>query len=139
MNLKNIYNQNVLQLYNIALLEIRKHIAVYDSKLLQEDVISSESTKLLKKIFSALPKMYQKLVGFIEKQENASAINQAKFMVQQLKDIRKQIKSIKETIESHNNNVSIIAEDLASLQILDGLAKEEIDNLKDYLTVLEGA
>lgn len=58
MNLRNEYNQNVLQLYKIALSEIQKHEAVYTSSL-KEAIINPESVKLLKKIFAAIPKMYQ--------------------------------------------------------------------------------
>lgn len=36
MNLGNEYNQNVLQLYKIALSEIQKHEAVYTSSLKEE-------------------------------------------------------------------------------------------------------
>lgn len=68
MNLRNEYNQNVLQLYKIALSEIQKHEAVYTSSL-KEAIINPESVKLLKKIFAAIPKMYQIFIDFIEKQK----------------------------------------------------------------------
>lgn len=136
MNLRNEYNQNVLQLYKIALSEIQKHEAVYTSSL-KEAIINFESVKLLKKIFAAIPKMYQIFIDFIEKQKKEDAIDQAKFMIKQLEDARSKITSVKETIESHNNDTLIVDDDIASLLKLDSLAKEEIDNLKDYLIVLK--
>lgn len=136
MNLGNEYNQNVLQLYKIALSEIQKHEAVYTSSL-KEAIINPESVKLLKKIFAAIPKMYQIFIDFIEKQKKEDAIDQAKFMIKQLEDVRSKITSVKETIESHNNDILIVDDDTASLLKLDSLAKEEIDNLKDYLIVFK--
>lgn len=136
MNLRNEYNQNVLQLYKIALSEIQKHEAVYTSSL-KEAIINPESVKLLKKIFAAIPKMYRIFIDFIEKQKKEDAIDQAKFMIKQLEDVRSKIASVKETIESHNNDTLIVDDDIASLLKLDSLAKEEIDNLKDYLIVFE--
>lgn len=136
MNLGNEYNQNVLQLYKIALSEIQKHEAVYTSSL-KEVIINPESVKLLKKIFAAIPKMYQIFIDFIEKQKKEDAIDQAKFMIKQLEDVRSKITSVKETIESHNNDILIADDDIASLLKLDSLAKEEIDNLKDYLIVFK--
>lgn len=136
MNLRNEYNQNVLQLYKIALSEIQKHEAVYTSSL-KEAIINPKSVKLLKKIFAAIPKMYQIFIDFIEKQKKEDAIDQAKFMIKQLEDVRSKITSVKETIESHNNDILIADDDIASLLKLDSLAKEEIDNLKDYLIVFK--
>lgn len=136
MNLRNEYNQNVLQLYKIALSEIQKHEAVYTSSL-KEAIINPESVKLLKKIFAVIPKMYRIFIDFIEKQKKENAIDQAKFMIKQLGDVRSKITSVKEAIESHNNDILIVDEDIASLVKLDYLAKEEIDNLKDYLIVLK--
>lgn len=136
MNLRNEYNQNVLQLYKIALSEIQKHEAVYTSSL-KEAIINPESVKLLKKIFAVIPKMYQIFIDFIEKQKKEDAIDQAKFMIKQLEDVRSKITSVKETIESHNNDTLIVDDDIASLLKLDSLAKEEIDNLKDYLIVFK--
>lgn len=136
MNLGNEYNQNVLQLYKIALSEIQKHEAVYTSSL-EEAIINPESVKLLKKIFAAIPKMYQIFIDFIEKQKKEDAIDQAKFMIKQLEDVRSKITSVKETIENHNNDILIVDDDIASLLKLDSLAKEEIDNLKDYLIVFK--
>lgn len=136
MNLRNEYNQNVLQLYKIALSEIQKHEAVYTSSL-KEVIINPESVKLLKKIFAVIPKMYQVFIDFIEKQKKEDTIDQAKFMIKQLEDVRSKITSVKEAIESHNNDILIVDEDIASLVKLDYLAKEEIDNLKDYLIVLK--
>lgn len=136
MNLRNEYNQNVLQLYKIALSEIQKHEAVYNSSL-KEAIINPESVKLLKKIFAAIPKIYQIFIDFIEKQKKEDAIDQAKFMIKQLEDVRSKITSVKETIESHNNDILIADGDIASLLKLDSLAKEEIDNLKDYLIVFK--
>lgn len=134
MNLRNEYNQNVLQLYKIALSEIQKHEAVYTSSL-KEAIINPESVKLLKKIFAAIPKIYQIFIDFIEKQKKEDAIDQAKFMIKQLEDVRSKITSVKETIESHNNDILIADGDIASLLKLDSLAK--IDNLKDYLIVFK--
>lgn len=136
MNLRNEYNQNVLQLYKIALSEIQKHEAVYTSSL-KEAIINPESVKLLKKIFAVIPKMYQIFIDFIEKQKKEDAIDQAKFMIKQLEDVRSKITSVKETIESHNNDILIADDDIASLLKLGSLAKEEIDNLKDYLIVFK--
>lgn len=136
MNLRNEYNQNVLQLYKIALSEIQKHEAVYTSSL-KEAIINPESVKLLKKIFAVIPKMYQIFIDFIEKQKKEDATDQAKFTIKQLEDVRSKITSVKETIESHNNDTLIVDDDIASLLKLDSLAKEEIDNLKDYLIVLK--
>lgn len=136
MNLRNEYNQNVLQLYKIALSEIQKHEAVYFNSL-KEAIINSESVELLKKIFAAIPKTYQVFINFIEKQKKEDAIDQAKFMIKQLEDVRNKIASVKETIESHNNDTLIVDDDIASLLKLDSLAKEEIDNLKDYLIVFK--
>lgn len=136
MNLRNEYNQNVLQLYKIALSEIQKHEAVYTSSL-KEAIINPESVKLLKKIFAAIPKMYRIFIDFIEKQKKENAIDQAKFMIKQLEDVRSKITSVKETIESHNNDTLIVDDDIASLLKLDSLAKEEIDNLRDYLIVFK--
>lgn len=136
MNLRNEYNQNVLQLYKIALSEIQKHEAVYTSSL-KEAIINPESIELLKKIFAAIPKMYQIFIDFIEKQKKEDAIDQARFIIKQLEDVRSKIDSVKETIESHNNDALIVDDDIASLLKLDSLAKEEIDNLKDYLIVFE--
>ena len=136
MNLRNEYNQNVLQLYKIALSEIQKHEAVYTSSL-KEAIINPESVELLKKIFAAIPKMYQVFIDFIEKQKKEDAIDQAKFMIKQLEDVRGKIASVKETIESHNNGTLIVDDDIASLLKLDSLAKEEIDNLEDYLIIFE--
>lgn len=136
MNLRNEYNQNVLQLYKIALSEIQKHEAVYTSSL-KEAIINPESVKLLKKIFAVIPKMYQIFIDFIEKQKKEDATDQAKFMIKQLEDVRSKITSVKETIESHNNDTLIVDDDIASLLKLDSLAKEEIDNLKDYLIVFK--
>ena len=136
MNLRNEYNQNVLQLYKIALSEIQKHEAVYTS-FLKEAIINPESVKLLKKIFAAIPKTYQIFIDFIEKQKKEDAIDQARFMIKQLEDVRSKIASVKETIESHNNDTLIVDDDIASLLKLDSLAKEEIDNLKDYLIVFK--
>lgn len=136
MNLRNEYNQNVLQLYKIALSEIQKHEAVYTSSL-KEAIINPESIKLLKKIFAVIPKMYQIFIDFIEKQKKEDAIDQAKFIIKQLEDVRSKITSVKETIESHNTDILIVDDDIASLLKLDYLAKEEIDNLKDYLIVLK--
>ena len=136
MNLRNEYNQNVLQLYKIALSEIQKHEAVYTSSL-KEAIINPESVELLKKIFAAIPRMYQVFIDFIEKQKREDAIDQAKFTIKQLEDVRSKITSVKETIESHNNDALIVDDDIASLLKLDSLAKEEIDSLKDYLIVFE--
>ena len=136
MNLRNEYNQNVLQLYKIALSEIQKHEVVYASSL-QEAIINPESVELLKKIFAAIPRMYQVFIDFIEKQKREDAIDQAKFTIKQLEDVRSKITSVKETIESHNNDALIVDDDIASLLKLDSLAKEEIDSLKDYLIVFE--
>lgn len=136
MNLRNEYNQNVLQLYKIALSEIQKHEAVYTSSL-KEAIINPESVKLLKKIFAVIPKTYQIFIDFIEKQKKEDAIDQAKFMIKQLEDVRSKITSVKETIESHNTDILIVDDDIASLLKLDSLAKEEIDNLKDYLIVFK--
>lgn len=136
MNLRNEYNQNVLQLYKIALSEIQKHEAVYNSSL-KEVVINPDSVELLKKIFATIPKMYQVFIDFVEKQKKEDAIAQVKFMIQQLESIRTKIASIKETIESHKNDALIVDDDIASLLKLDSLAKEEIDNLKDYLIIFK--
>lgn len=136
MNLRNEYNQNVLQLYKIALSEIQKHEAVYTSSL-KEAIINPESVKLLKKIFAVIPKTYRIFIDFIEKQKKENAIDQAKFMIKQLEDVRSKITSVKETIESHNNDTLIVDDDIASLLKLDSLTKEEIDNLKDYLIVFK--
>ena len=136
MNLRYEYNQNVLQLYKIALSEIRKHEAVYNSSL-KEAVINPDSVELLKKIFATIPKMYQVFIDFVEKQKNEDAIAQVKFMLQQLESVRTKIASIKETIESHKNDALIVDDDIASLLKLDSLAKEEIDNLKDYLVIFK--
>lgn len=136
MNLRNEYNQNVLQLYKIALSEIQKHEAVYNSSL-KEAVINPDSVELLKKIFATIPKMYQVFIDFVEKQKKEDAIAQVKFMIQQLESIRTKIASIKETIESHKNDALIVDDDIASLLKLDSLAKEEIDNLKDYLIIFK--
>lgn len=136
MNLRNEYNQNVLQLYKIALSEIQKHEAVYTGSL-KEAIINPESVKLLKKIFATIPKMYRIFIDFIEKQKKEDAIDQAKFMIKQLEDVRSKITSVKETIESHNNDTLIVDDDIASLLKLDSLTKEEIDNLKDYLIVFK--
>jgi len=136
MNLRNEYNQNVLQLYKIALSEIRKHEAVYNSSL-KEAVINPDSVELLKKIFATIPKMYQVFIDFVEKQKNEDEIAQVKFMLQQLESVRTKIASIKETIESHKNDALIVDDDIASLLKLDSLAKEEIDNLKDYLVIFK--
>lgn len=136
MNLRNEYNQNVLQLYKIALSEIQRHEAVYTSSL-KEAIINPESVKLLKRIFAVIPKMYQIFIDFIEKQKKEDATDQAKFMIKQLEDVRSKITSVKETIESHNNDTLIVDDDIASLLKLDSLTKEEIDNLKDYLIVLK--
>lgn len=136
MNLRNEYNQNVLQLYKIALSEIQKHEAVYTSSL-KEAIINPESVELLKKIFATIPKMYQIFIDFIEKQKKEDATDQAKFMIRQLEDVRSKIASVKETIESHNNGTLIVDDDIASLLKLDSLAKEEIDNLEDYLIIFE--
>lgn len=136
MNLRNEYNQNVLQLYKIALSEIQKHEAVYNSSL-REAIINPDSVDLLKKIFATIPKMYQVFIDFVEKQKKEDAIAQVKFMIQQFESIKTKITSIKETIESHKNEVLIIDDDIASLLKLDSLAKEEIDNLKDYLTIFK--
>lgn len=136
MNLRNEYNQNVLQLYKIALSEIRKHEAVYNSSL-KEAVINPDSVELLKKIFAAIPKMYRVFIDFVENRKKEDAIAQVKFMIQQLESIRTKIASIKETIESHKNDALIVDDDIASLLKLDTLAKEEIDNLKDYLIIFK--
>lgn len=136
MNLRNEYNQNVLQLYKIALSEIQKHEAVYNSSL-KEAVVNPDSVELLKKIFAAIPKMYQVFVDFVEKQKKEDAIAQVKSTIQQLESIRTKIASIKETIESHKNDALIVDDDIASLLKLDSLAKEEIDNLKDYLIIFK--
>lgn len=136
MNLRNEYNQNVLQLYKIALSEIQRHEAVYTSSL-KEAIINPESVKLLKRIFAVIPKMYQVFIDFIEKQKKEDATDQAKFMIKQLEDVRSKITSVKETIESHNNDTLIVDDDIASLLKLDSLTKEEIDNLKDYLIVFK--
>lgn len=136
MNLRNEYNQNVLQLYKIALSEIQKHEAVYNSSL-KEAVINPDSVELLKKIFATIPKMYQAFIDFVEKQKKEDAIAQVKFMIQQLESIRTKIASIKETIESHKNDALIVDDGIASLLKLDSLAKEEIDNLKDYLIIFK--
>lgn len=137
MNLRNEYNQNVLQLYKIALSEIQRHEAVYTSSL-KEAIINPESVKLLKRIFAVIPKMYQIFIDFIEKQKKEDATDQAKFMIKQLEDVRSKITSVKETIESHNNDTLIVDDDdIASLLKLDSLTKEEIDNLKDYLIVFK--
>lgn len=58
-------------------------------------------------------------------------------MIKQLEDVRSKITSVKETIESHNTDILIVDDDIASLLKLDSLAKEEIDNLKDYLIVFK--
>lgn len=134
--MRNEYNQNVLQLYKIALSEIQKHEAVYTSSL-KEAIINPESVKLLKKIFAVIPRMYQIFIDFIEKQKKEDTIDQAKFMIKQLEDVRSKITSVKETIESHNTDILIVDDDIASLLKLDSLAKEEIDNLKDYLIVFK--
>ena len=73
MNLRNEYNQDVLQLYKIALSEIQKHEAVYNSSL-KEAIINPESVKLLKKIFAVIPKMYQIFIDAVHVGEHAIAI-----------------------------------------------------------------
>ena len=138
MDMKNIYNQNVIQLYKVAMLEIKKHIAVYGSNMLKEAVINKDSIDLLKRVFSVLPKMYNNFLTFLEKQENANAINQLDYMIKELENVRAEVKEIRDTIKSHNNDVGITANDLASIQKLDGLVAEQLEDLKDHKTILEG-
>lgn len=135
--MKNIYNQNLIQLYKTALMEIKKHLAVFGSRTFEEAIISKDSIELLKKIFASIPKMYSKFIAFVDKEENTSAFQQVEFMIKELEKIRETIKSIKETIGSHKNDCGIEADDFARIQRLDALAAEQISDLNDHKIVLE--
>lgn len=135
--MKNIYNQNLIQLYKTALMEIKKHLAVSGSRTFEEAIISKDSIELLKRIFASIPKMYSKFIAFVTKEENTSALQQVEFMIKELEKIREIIKSIKETIGSHKNDCGIEADDFARIQRLDALAEEQISDLNDHKIVLE--
>lgn len=131
--MKNIYNQNLIQLYKTALLEIKKHLAVSGSELLEQSIISKDSIELIEKIFSYIPSMYFKFLEFLKKQERSIALQQKKFVISELEKIRMTIGDIKREIGSHKNNPGIEAEDFTRLQKLDALAKGQIEELNSSL------
>lgn len=131
--MKNIYNQNLIQLYKTALLEIRKHLTVSGSDLLEQSIISKDSVELIEKIFSYIPTMYFKFLEFLKKQERSIALQQKEFVISELEKIRLTIGDIKREIGSHKNNPGIEAEDFTRLQKLDALAKGQIEELNSSL------
>lgn len=124
--MKNIYNQNLIQLYKTALLEIRKHLTVSGSELLEQSIISKDSVKLIEKIFSYIPSMYFKFLEFLKNQESSIALQQKEFVISELKKIQLTIGDVKKEIYSHKNKSGIEAEDLLRIQKLDALAKERL-------------
>lgn len=131
--MKNIYNQNLIQLYKTALLEIRKHLTVSGSELLEQSIISKDSVKLIEKIFSYIPSMYLKFLEFLKNQESSIALQQKEFVISELEKIRLTIGDIKREIGSHKNNPGIEAEDFTRLQKLDVLAQGQIEELNSSL------
>lgn len=131
--MKNIYNQNLIQLYKTALLEIKKHLAVSGSELLGESIISKDSIELLEKIFSSIPNMYSKFLAFLNRLENTSTLQQKEFVISELEKIRMTIDDLKIEIDTHKNNPGIEAEDFVRLQKLDALAKGQIEELNSSL------
>lgn len=129
--MKNIYNQNLIQLYKTALLEIRKHLTVSGSELLEQSIISKDSIELIEKIVTSIPTMYSKFFEFLKKQESSIALQQKEFVISELEKIRLTIGDVKKEIYSHKNKSEIEAEDLLRIQKLDALAKEQIEDLND--------
>lgn len=129
--MKNIYNQNLIQLYKTALLEIRKHLTVSGSELLEQSIISKDSIELIEKIVISIPTMYSKFIEFLKKQESSIALQQKEFVISELKKIQLTIGDVKKEIYSHKNKSEIEAEDLLRIQKLDALAKEQIEDLND--------
>lgn len=129
--MKNIYNQNLIQLYKTALLEIKKHLAVSGSELLEQSIISKDSVELIEKTFSYIPSMYFKFLEFLKKQERSIALQQKEFVISELEKIRLTIGDIKKEIDSHKNKSGIEAEDLLRIQKIDEMAIEQIEDLND--------
>ena len=129
--MKNIYNQNLIQLYKTALLEIRKHLTVSGSELLEQSIISKDSVKLIEKIFSYIPSMYFKFLEFLKSQESSIALQQKEFVISELEKIRLTIGDIKKEISSHENKSGVEAEDFIRIQKIDEMAKEQIEDLND--------
>lgn len=129
--MKNIYNQNLIQLYKTALLEIRKHLTVSGSELLEQSIISKDSVELIEKIVTSIPTMYSKFFEFLKNQESSIALQQKEFVISELKKIQLTIGDVKKEIYSHKNKSEIEAEDLLRIQKLDALAKEQIEDLND--------
>lgn len=129
--MKNIYNQNLIQLYRTALLEIKKHLAVSGSELLEQSIINKDSVELIEKIFSYIPSMYFKFLEFLKKQESSIALQQKEFVISELEKIRLTIGDIKKEIDSHKNKSRIEAEDLLRIQKIDEMAIEQIEDLND--------
>ena len=131
--MKNIYNQNLIQSYKTALLEIKKYLAVSGSVLLEQSIISKDSIELIEKIVTSIPTMYSKFLEFLKKQESSIALQQKEFVISELEIIRLTIGDIKKEIGSHKNNPGIETEDFTRLQKLDALAKGQIEELNSSL------
>lgn len=129
--MKNIYNQNLIQLYKTALLEIRKHLTVSGSELLEQSIISKDSIELIEKIVTSIPTMYSKFFEFLKKQESSIALQQKEFVISELEKIRLTIGDIKKEIGSHENKSGVEAEDFIRIQKIDEMAKEQIEDLND--------
>lgn len=131
--MKNIYNQNLIQLYKTALLEIRKHLTVSGSELLEQSIISKDSVELIEKIVTSIPTMYSKFFESLKKQESSIALQQKEFVISELKKIQLTIGDVKKEIYSHKNKSEIEAEDLLRIQKLDALAQGQIEELNSSL------
>lgn len=129
--MKNIYNQNLIQLYKTALLEIKKHLAVSGSELLEQSIISKDSIELIEKIVTSIPTMYSRFLEFLKKQESSIALQQKEFVISELEKIRLIIGDIKKEISSHENKSGVEAEDLLRIQQIDEMAIEQIEDLND--------
>lgn len=115
--------------YEGALYVIGSSIATYRSSL-RESVITKDAIDILKKSFKRIPQMYEKFFNQLEDEKIEEAKEQIDFVIKSLEDVLKKIDEYKEMLESHENDVTITAEDFASLQKLEGLAEEQLAEMQ---------
>lgn len=124
--------------YNSALYVIGASIATCDaSAKLREAVVNGDAVDLLNKTFDRLPSMFERFLKRLDNEEAASALSQLEYMISSLRDILREITAYKDMLRSHSNDALIVKQDLASLLILESLAKQQLVELNKELIVFE--
>lgn len=122
--------------YEGALYVIGSSIATYRSSL-REAVIPKDAIDILKRSFERIPVMYSVFYYQLENEKIDEARRQINFVISSLEDVLEKIAEYKDMLRGQENDVSIAAEDFVSLQKLEGLAEEQLDEMRLEKQLLE--